>query len=964
MNRKISLHLIFKLSSIVLLTSLLLSSLGFNAVSSARAQTPGGPQVIASSPVSISPPLSSLPLRALSSQPQAAGPANLVPLGKKLTPLNGAEAGPTKSSGAAADLSIVQTSPLGGSMPEPNVYFDGISANNNVLPPDTEGDIGFDPATGKKYYFQWVNLQFEIWDVTNPGSITSVYGPQNGNALFSGLSGICKTHNDGDPIVLFDPLADRWLASQFAYATGDFEQCIAVSTSADPLGSWYEYSFQISTTRLGDYPKFAVWPDGYYMTLNQFTPRIGGGWDWYGAGAVVFERAAMLTGASARALEYDLNEYGPGMLPATLTGPAPAPGTPAYFTEWDDAGSYGLGDPADTIRIWYAHTDWTNPANSTFGADAAHTANAKVTTTNVDPALCGNPNTVTSCIPQPGTSVKLDPISDRQMYRAEYRNFGSYQTLIGNHTVDANGADQAGIHWFELRNSGSGWGTAPYQEGVYAPADGDNRWMGSLAMDGAGDMALGYSVSSSTTYPSVRYTGRLATDTLGLMPQGEVNLATGGGSQTDPSSRWGDYSTMSVDPTDDCTFWYTQEYYVTTSGAAWNTIIGSFSFPTCANSVVNVTIAGDLRGGYYVPSDTFVSTNYKINDGPVHVVSPHGNAIFTSERAIFGTSFNSIVGYPGNQVTTDYWFTTLDDAGMICYLVIENPDPVNTALVDVYIGGNKMNTAPYSISPGQRVYPRYGINGGPVHVVSTNGVNIFTSERTKYLSSFNEVTGYPGNKIATDYWFTSLDDLGMITYLVIGNPDPVNTALVNVYISGNKMNTTPYSIGPGQRLYPRYGINGGPVHVVSTNGVKIFTSERSKYLSSFNEVAGYPGDQVATDIWFTTLDDASMITYLVIGNPDPVNTAQVDVYIGGNKMNTTPYSIGAGQRVFPRYGINGGPVHVVSTNGVKVFASERSKYSSSFNEILGIPVDQMTSDYWFTTYDNLGITTNLVLAAP
>ena len=251
-------------------------------------------------------------------------------------------------------------------------------------------------------------------------------------------------------------------------------------------------------------------------------------------------------------------------------------------------------------------------------------------------------------------------------------------------------------------------------------------------------------------------------------------------------------------------------------------------------SVTDVYIGGIKKGSYAIPFNTSVPVSFGINGGPVYVVGTLlSSPIFTSQRAYYGSSFNSIVGFPENQLATEYWFTSLDDLGMITYLVIGNPSSTETALVDVYIGGNKMNPTPYSIAPGQRVYPRYGINGGPVKVVSTNSVPIFASERTKYKDSFNEVMGFPGNQLATDYWFTSLDDLGMITYLVIGNPDTTQTALVDVFIGGNKMNVIPYAIAPGQRIYPRYGINGGPVHVVSTNGVPIFTSERTKYQNSF-----------------------------------------------------------------------------------------------------------------------------------
>ena len=407
------------------------------------------------------------------------------------------------------------------------------------------------------------------------------------------------------------------------------------------------------------------------------------------------------------------------------------------------------------------------------------------------------------------------------------------------------------------------------------------------------------------------------------------------------------------------------------SGFSWGWWVDNIKVYRCGVPNSYVFIGGAFKGRYYVPSGKQISNRYGVNGGPVHVVTNDGvTPIFASQRAIFGSSFNSIVGYPADQLTTDYWFTSYDDTGMITYLVVGNPSEntgnpsADTALVDVYIGGNKMNATPYAIAPGQRIFPRYGINAGPVHVVSTNGVDIFTSERTKFGNSFNEVMGYPGNQLTTDYWFTSYDDLGMITYLVIGNPHPSNTAEVDVYIGGIKKNATPYNIAPGQRIFPRFAINAGPVRVVSTNGVDIFTSERSKFGNTFNEVMGYPANQLTTDYWFTSYDDVGMITYLVIGNPHPTLTAEVDVYIDGVKKNLTPYVIAPGQRVFPRYGINQGPVHVVSTNGVDIFTSERAKYLSSFNEILGLADNQLTTDYWFTSYDDVGMSTFLVIAAP
>ncbi len=191
-----------------------------------------------------------------------------------------------------------------------------------------------------------------------------------------------------------------------------------------------------------------------------------------------------------------------------------------------------------------------------------------------------------NCIPQQGTTVKLDAIADRLMYRLQYRNFGSYQTMVLNHTVDTNSADHAGIRWYELRNSGGGWNIR--QQGTFSP-DTAHRWMGSMAMDGAGNIALGYSVSSSTMFPAIRYTGRLAGDTLGQLPQGEGTIINGTGAQTHSASRWGDYSSLSVDPVDDCTFWYTNEYVQTTGSSPWRTRIGSFQLPGCGGTVPTPT---------------------------------------------------------------------------------------------------------------------------------------------------------------------------------------------------------------------------------------------------------------------------------------------------------------------------------------------------------------------------------------
>ena len=454
-------------------------------------------------------------------------------------------------------------------MPPPITSFEGSSSADNtsilgfgVYPPDTNGDVG------PNHYVQWVNLLFQIWDKNG----NSLYGPAAGNTLWSGFGGACETSNDGDPIVLYDHLADRWFLTQFAlpnFPNGPFSQCIAVSTTGDPTGSYTRYEYQFAD--LNDYGKFGVWPDGYYGSFNMF---YAGSLVGKSVIASAFDRDAMLAGQPAAMILFDLSSISPslwGFLPSDLDGQAPPAGSPNYFVKSDDSILF----PSDTLAVYGFHVDWTTPANSTFTPGPALAPAA------FDSNMCDYSE---NCIPQPGTTVKLDALSDRLMYRLQYRNFGDHEGMVVNQTVDADGTDHAGIRWYELRKTTGDWSI--YQEGTYAP-DADHRFMGSMAMDMVGNIALGFSVSSSTVFPSIRYVGRLVTDPLGTLPQTETTMISGTGSQTGSAGRWGDYSAMSVDPTDECTFWYTQEYMATTGPAPWQTRIGSFKFDGCGPCIDN-----------------------------------------------------------------------------------------------------------------------------------------------------------------------------------------------------------------------------------------------------------------------------------------------------------------------------------------------------------------------------------------
>ena len=531
---------------------------------------------------------------------------------------------------------VVQQQPGSVNMPATIHNFEGVSNVDGVLPPDPEGDVG------PNHYVQWVNLSLAIWDKSG----TLLAGPIAGNALWSNVSDPCATQNDGDPIVLYDHLANRWFLSQPARPDGGpYYQCIAVSKSPDPLGQYWLYDFRLSDTLLNDYPHFGVWPDGYYMSINQFA----NGTTWNGAGAVVFEREQMLLGQLATALYFDLfavdSTFG-GMLPSDLDGPPPPAGAPNYFAEVDDA---NFLPPNDALRIWQFHVDWANLNNSTFGINGQPDTILDTAPFDLLPCLGA---TTLNCIPQKGTSRKLDSLGDRLMYRLQYRNFGDHESLVVNHTVDA-GSGRAGIRWYELRDPGGN--PTIYQQGTYGPADTEHRWMGSAALDRQGNLAIGFSVSGSNTYPSIRYSGRLASDPLGTLPQGEATLRAGGGSQTNSQVRWGDYTMLAVDPTDDCTFWYTNEYLSSTSDSAWQTRIGSFRFPSCTGSRT-----GNVIGRVTNADNSAPIANATVRAG-ANTTTTNSSGIYRFFNLPVGT-YNLAISAPGFTAKTVNGVSVVDRA--------------------------------------------------------------------------------------------------------------------------------------------------------------------------------------------------------------------------------------------------------------------------------------------------------------
>jgi hypothetical protein len=468
--------------------------------------------------------------------------------------------------------------------------FEGLSNNDNftvlggrVNPPDPNGEVG------RNHYVETVNLTFAVYSKTG----TLLAGPASLGSLWAGFPVTECAEQSGDPVVLYDQAADRWIITQFTTRginfpdepLNPFYNCVAISTTADPTGSYFRYAFTTGFN-FPDYPKYSVWRDTYVITTREFGIADA---SIYGIGVYGLERAKMLAGdPNARALSFlldsnriPINLIGDGLLPADIDGKkqpkANAP-IPLVGTQ-DDGGPYGA--TSDALNIWEFSVDWNVPAASIGFKNQLPVA-------AFDSIFPCAP-TARDCLPQPGITDPnqfLDILSYRQRptFRLAWRKLDDAETMVTNQAVEA-APGVAGIRWYEIRRTDNGRYKLN-QQGTFAPSDGVHRWMGSIAMDRKGNMALGYSVVNGTTvFPGIRYTGRLADDRRGQMTLGENTIIDGTGVQTTTNSRWGDYTDMTVDPTDDCTFWYVNEYYTAagqaSSPAGWQTRIASFKLPRC-----------------------------------------------------------------------------------------------------------------------------------------------------------------------------------------------------------------------------------------------------------------------------------------------------------------------------------------------------------------------------------------------
>ena len=466
-----------------------------------------------------------------------------VPAGQRVIPLrHPPQPAPGSLSTLAEDLDLQRAAlPLGSAALVLN--FDGISADGGA-PPDTNGSVG---AT---QFVQIVNTEYAVYDKAN-GAL--ILGPTAIHNIWSGFTGDCANGDGGDPVVLYDKADGRWVVGQIN--VNDNAYCLAVSTTSDATYTYYRYEFPTPNADLPDYPKLGVWPDAYYWTANIFSRN-----KFLGAMPCAFDRAMMLSGGAANAICFQQSPGVASLLPSDLDGSIQPPSS--------EPNLYINFVTPSTLNIYKFHADFTNPSNSTFTGPTAVSVNSFAEACNGG-----------VCIPQAGTGQKLDSLGDRLMYRNAYRNLSGTEYLVVNHSVSVGSrkSSYTGVRWYQIGNPNGNPAVA--QQGTFAP-DSSYRWMGSIAMDKAGDIAVGYSVSSRTIHPAIRYAGRVPTDAPNTL-EAEATIFQGNGSQTGGLNRWGDYSGMSIDPIDDCTFWYTTEYIPSNGKFNWHTRIASFKFPSC-----------------------------------------------------------------------------------------------------------------------------------------------------------------------------------------------------------------------------------------------------------------------------------------------------------------------------------------------------------------------------------------------
>jgi uncharacterized repeat protein (TIGR01451 family) len=755
---------------------------------------------------------------------------------------------------------VRQSRKFAPNMPGRILNFDGIvfpGVNCNCAPPDTNGEVG---AT---QYVQMVNQGFQVFNKTTGAS---VFGPADIATVWTGFGGVCENDAWGDPVVVYDQLASRWVISQFAgFDTNGAmtDECIAVSTGSDATGTWNRYAFHLGTDFF-DYPHLGVWPDAYYMTMNVFNAA---GTAFLGPQPFALDRAAMLAGNPATFVTTrNAAVFSPSndaMLPGDLDGSsAPPAGAPNPFL---------MSGTAATWKLWRYHVDFGTPANSTFTLGG-----------NLTPAsyteLCPG---VRECVPQAGVSSSsyLDGLGDRGMFRLAYRNFGDHEALVGNQSVSAGGV--AGIRWYEINNATSGT-PAFAQQSTYQP-DSTWRWMGSAAMDQDGNLAVGFSASSPTINPQIRYAGRLAGDPANSLAQGEAHLFNGTGSQQGTGNRWGDYSDLTVDPVDDCTFWYTNEYYQSTGTFNWRTRIGSFKFPSCSPSAGTHLSIDKTADAASVNSGSQIGFTVTLTNSGTDPAT----GVAVTDNLPSGTGINWVVDPSG---TTGGW--SISGSPPNQRLVAPSTVPGATEL-HVHVVSNTTNASCGTYNNTAT------ITGGGSGTASSSTAVICTPTCAGLSEGFNNVGSLPG-------WFkqNNSSPLGATGWFQ-GDPGAfeAQAGAPNSYIAANYQNAAGDGTISNWLLTPVLSLHNGAQVVFWTRKITEtgpFFPDRLQVRMSTNGAS--------TNVGSTATSVGSFTTLLLDINPTYAN--------GGYPFDWTQYTLTlsglsgtiSGRIAFRYFVENGGPL--------------------------------------------------------
>ncbi len=749
-----------------------------------------------------------------------------------------------------------QNSPQGPQTPGPNVEFDGIGYGDNFfcncMPPDNDG------APGTTQYVQYVNLTYQVFDKSG----NTLLGPVSGNDFWSGFGGSCQTDNSGDTVVRFDAAAQQWVVAQFALnGSGDDYECVAVSQTSDATGAYYRYAFPFSN--FPDYPKFGVWPDAYYFTFNNFTLS---GSSFVGANACAADRADMLVGNTATMQCFQQSSSISSLLPSDLDGSTPpASGTPNFFMTLDPDGSANLDMYAFSVN-------WVNPSESTFTGPTLIPVAAFT-------GLCSAEGGHDDCVPQPTAgSDSLEALSDRLMYRLVYRNFGDHTTLLVSHSVTA--GSSGGARWYEIHNPETG--PTVFQSGTYAP-DGQWRWMPSMAMDQNQDIAVGYSWSGSGAgdYPSLNYAGRVPSDQAGTL-ESEVTLKAGEGSQSSGGvDRWGDYTSMTIDPTDDCTFWFTEEYLKATGqngGFNWSTAIGSFTFPGCGT------------GG---------NPNFNLSTNPNSVTVTQGNSATST------ITVNPFDGFTGSVTLTASGLPSGVTAGFTPNPTTTNSTLTLTASASAALGtstitltgvsGSLTRTAYLSLTVEPQVT---GISVSPT-ALSFGSVVVAAVSKPKTVTLTNAgASTLDINNVATSANFAQTNNCGSTlaagkscTISVTFNPVQTGALTGTLSISDNASNS-PQTVSLSGTGKPQAALTPAsstfPLTVVGKSSApKVFTLRNYQTVILRNIVISTTGNFTVTSTTCQAqLTSSAACTIDVVFTPTGVGTETGTLSVSDNALNS------------------------------------------------------------------------------